>query len=528
MEELRENLFSWYSFKDNAEILDLGNNISNYVKNNGLRIDKEPIEGKQYDYVLMIGMLAVAKEFIDSENPRLDLLNRAKSFLKQDGKILIAEDNKFGIKNWNGKRDLDGSLDYREITRTYNPNENGLLAKHQIKELLNQAEILNNKFYYLFPDFNIPNMIFTDDYTLTEEDITRNFEAYEEGELVNFNENLALTEIVKESPEQAKFFVNSFLIEASNTEIETDINYVSFTNYRKKEYRIATIIKKDSVQKKAAISNAQKHIDNILENIKFFPSQNSEVLDIRVGNYLESKFIKDVNRLDIYFSSINNYEHLIEEFKKYIEVVYQEVVSYLEIDKTVLLDKIKNYDEEKLSQMHFLKTAFIDMLPKNCFVIDGKYCFFDQEWIEENYPAEYIIYRAVLNTSGIIEKFGEERIFKELGIYEYIDLFKRLEENFRSKVIDEEMLYGVFEHKVVTREAMIADFTRKIIDRDVEIEKLHVDIDGRKAHVEQLLGVIQEKENQIINISNSLSWKITKPLRDVSGKLQEMKNKKNK
>lgn len=528
MEELKENLFSWYSFKDGAEILDLGNNISNYIKNNGLKIDTQPVQSKKYDYVLMVGMLAVAKEFIDSENPRVDLLNKAKSYLKENGKILIAEDNKFGIKNWNGKRDLDGSLDYREITRTYNPNENGLLAKHQIKELLNQAGILRNKFYYLFPDFNIPNMIFTDDYTLTEEDITRNFEAYEEGELVNFNENLALIEIVKESPEQAKFFVNSFLIEASNTEIETDINYVSFTNYRKKEYRIATIIKKDSVQKKAAISNAQKHIDNISENIKLFPSQNSEVLDIRVENYLESKFIKDVKRLDLYLKDINNYNNFVQEFKKYQEIVYQDVVKYSEIDKEKMSDKIKNYDEEKLSKMHFLKNAFIDMLPKNCFVIDGKYCFFDQEWMEENYPAEYIIYRAILNTAGVIEKYGEEKIFKELGIYEYIDLFKSLEEDFRNKVIDEKMLYGLFEQKVTTREAMIADFTRKIIDRDVEIEKLHVDIEGRKAHVEQLLNVIQEKENQIINISNSLSWRITKPLRDVSGKLHEMKNKKNK
>lgn len=515
MEELKKNLFSWYNFKPEAEILDL----RNLSKQN---------EDKKYDYVLMVGMLAIAKEFINSENPRLDLLKKAKAYLKEDGKLLIAEDNKFGIKNWNGKKDLDGTLDYREITRNYNPNENGLLAKHQIKELLKQAGIEKNKFYYLFPDFNIPNMVITDNYILTEEDITRNFESYEEGELVNFNENLALIEIVKESPEQAKFFVNSFLIEASNAEIETDINYVSFTNYRKKEYRIATIIKENSVQKKAATLDAQKHIDTISENIKMFPSQNSEVLDIRVQNYLESKFIKDVKRLDLYLKDIETYDNFIQEFKKYKDIVYQGAIPYSEIDKEQLSDKIKNYDEEKLSKMHFLKNAFTDMLPKNCFILDGKYCFFDQEWMEQNYPAEYIIYRAILNTAGVIEKFGEETIFNEFGIYEYIDLFKALEEDFREKVIDKEMLYGLFEQKVTTREAMIADFTRKIIDRDVEIEKLHVDIEGRKAHVEQLLGVIQEKENQIINISNSLSWRITKPLRDVSGKLHEMKNKKNK
>ena len=166
------------------------------------------------------------------------------------------------------------------------------------------------------------------------------------------------------------------------------------------------------------------------------------------------------------------------------------------------------------------------MLPKNCFKINNEYLFFDQEWCENYYPAEYIIYRAILNTNNIIQKFGKEKIFEDLKISEFIDLFEILEENFRKKVIDDKMLYEVFNQKVITREAMIADFTRKIIDRDVEIANLKTDIEGRKAHVEELLGVINEKENQIIAISNSLSWKITKPLRDVSGKLHKLKNKK--
>lgn len=515
MEELKENLFNWYNFKANAEILDFGNNISKYIKNQN--IDTEKKTSKKYDYVILVGILEKANK---EEN-----LRKAVSYLKEDGKLLIAENNKFGIKNWNGKRDLTGSLDYRELTRTYNSNEFGLLAKHEIKQLLQKEGMKNYKFYYLFPDYNLPNLIVTDEYELTAEDISRNFESYENGEYVNFNENLALTEIVKENPEQVKFFANSFFIEASKKEIETNIKYVSFTNYRKKEYRVSTILTNDYAIKKSTSSDANRHIQNISENLKFFPKENTSVLEVLENGKLKGKFIKEVLRLDLELQKIFDYNEFLTEFNKYKKVVYQNILKYDEI-KDKLPEEIKTYNLDKLRKMNFQEYSFIDMLPKNCFKINDEYLFFDQEWCEKFYPVEYIIYRAIRNTAEISDKFGEDRVFRDLGIIEYIDLFEKLEEDFRKKVIDDKMLYDIFNKKTITREAMIADFTRKIIDRDVEIEKLKVDIEGRKAHVEELLGVIAEKENQIVSISNSLSWRITKPLRDVSGKLHELKKKK--
>lgn len=523
MEELKENLFNWYNFKENSEILDFCGNISKYIQDKN--IDIKPNSNKKYDYVIMCQALENAgKE---------EALKSAISYLKEDGKLLLIENNKFGIKNFNGKRDLTGSLDYRELTRAYNPNENGLLAKHEIKALLEKNNISNYKFYYLFPDFNLPNLIITDEYTPTTEDVSRNFESYEDGEYINFNENLALTEIVKENPNQFKFFANSFLVEASKKEIEADIKYISFTNYRKKEYRVATILTKEFAIKKAGSKEAEKHIQEIANNVENFKKENdrtnnlenAKIIENLENGELKSKFIKEVPRLDLYLQSLISYEEFIKEFNKYKKIIYQNSLEYSEV-KDNLPEVVKGYNERNLSKMKFAKYAFTDMIPKNCFKIDNEYLFFDQEWCESNYPIEYIVYRAIKNTDGIIERFGEEKIYKDLGIFEYIDLFEKLEENFRNKVIDDKMLYDVFDKKTVTREAMIADFTRKIIDRDVEIEKLKVDIEGRKAHVEQLLGVIAEKENQIVTISNSLSWRITKPLRDVSGKLHEIKNKK--
>ena len=60
MEEFKENLFSWYNFKAGANILDFGNNISKYIKNQN--IDIEPKASQKYDYVILVGVLEKANK----------------------------------------------------------------------------------------------------------------------------------------------------------------------------------------------------------------------------------------------------------------------------------------------------------------------------------------------------------------------------------------------------------------------------------------------------------------------------------
>ncbi len=45
-----------------------------------------------------------------------------------------------------------------------------------------------------------------------------------------------------------------------------------------------------------------------------------------------------------------------------------------------------------------LERGYIDLIPLNCIVNEDKYMFFDQEVCEENYPANVIIFRAVIVT----------------------------------------------------------------------------------------------------------------------------------
>src|SRR5699024_8455793 len=47
-----------------------------------------------------------------------------------------------------------------------------------------------------------------------------------------------------------------------------------------------------------------------------------------------------------------------------------------------------------------LKNAYIDLLPHNCFVINDTLVFYDQEFSVPNFPANFMLFRALKNLYG--------------------------------------------------------------------------------------------------------------------------------
>lgn len=42
-----------------------------------------------------------------------------------------------------------------------------------------------------------------------------------------------------------------------------------------------------------------------------------------------------------------------------------------------------------------LQKVYIELIPLNCFYQNGGFVYFDQEFVRENYPAKYALFRAV-------------------------------------------------------------------------------------------------------------------------------------
>ncbi|MCI6284320.1 bifunctional 2-polyprenyl-6-hydroxyphenol methylase/3-demethylubiquinol 3-O-methyltransferase UbiG [Selenomonas sp.] len=74
--------------------------------------------GRKYDVVTLIGVLEYAGTFTHTAQPYHDFLAQCRSFLKPGGRLVIAIENRLGMKYWSGAhedhtgRRFDGILDY--------------------------------------------------------------------------------------------------------------------------------------------------------------------------------------------------------------------------------------------------------------------------------------------------------------------------------------------------------------------------------------------------------------------------------
>ena len=57
---------------------------------------------EKYDYITLIGVFEYGESYIQSENPYVDFLKIISRHLKPDGKIILAIENRLGLKYWAG------------------------------------------------------------------------------------------------------------------------------------------------------------------------------------------------------------------------------------------------------------------------------------------------------------------------------------------------------------------------------------------------------------------------------------------
>lgn len=239
---IRENLLEWYDFNPQGSVLEIGagcgaitglfcrrlkrvvaidlskkRSTINATRNkeySNLEIivgnfEDVKIEEK-FDYVTLIGVFEYSNYYINGEKPYEQMLESVKQYLKPDGKLLIAIENKYGLKYWSGATEdhtgnyFDGLKNYASVDRVRT------FSKNQLTKLLIDSGFSKNEFYYPMPDYKLPNEIYSDNYLPQKGSLRNVSTSYDRERYELFEEELAFDDICEDGrfPE----FANSFLV----------------------------------------------------------------------------------------------------------------------------------------------------------------------------------------------------------------------------------------------------------------------------------------------------------------------------
>lgn len=169
---------------------------------------------QKYDVITLIGVFEYACSYIDSEQPYAEFLEIIKKHLTKDGRLILAIENKFGLKYWAGSREdhtgkffdgLEGYIDTDSKVRTF--------SKEALKKIITDAGYGKAEFYYPFPDYKFPVQIFSDEYLPREDDLNIGLDTFDNTRMMLFNENRVYANLLKEK--KFDFFANSFFIEVA-------------------------------------------------------------------------------------------------------------------------------------------------------------------------------------------------------------------------------------------------------------------------------------------------------------------------
>lgn len=295
---LRENILSWYPLKKTDSVLEIGAGCGaitgmlcrkaghvtsvelskrradiNFARNK----EKENLTimvgnlndmtfPEKFDYVVVNGVLEYAMSFTEGKTPYETFLQRMGAYLKPEGRLLIAIENRLGLKYFAGAPEDHTDLHFFGINGYPGNQSVRTFSKNELGELLENSGFPFLRFYYPYPDYKFPTEIFTDE-SLYTNSYGRNYPVYTDKTADLFAESEGVKAFEKEKILNS--FVNSFLVEAGHTENQDpeEILYVKLNQGRKEKFRLLTRIVRENgevrAEKEAMVPQAEEFVERL-------------------------------------------------------------------------------------------------------------------------------------------------------------------------------------------------------------------------------------------------------------------------
>lgn len=463
--DVRKNILCWYPFKKTDAVLEIGSGCGaitgllcekagrvtsvelskrraeinfnrNHDKDN-LTIMvgnfNDMIFQEKFDYVIVNGVLEYAISFTEGDTPYKTFLEKMCSYLKDDGKIIVAIENKLGLKYFSGAPEDHTDLHFFGINGYPQNKSVRTFSKTELTSLLRKGGFPFAKYYYPYPDYKFPTEIYSDDY-MDHNMFEKAYPEYKNNILDLFDEQAGGEALLKEKILDR--FANSFLVVAGKKELEFEENvlYVKMNRQRKEQYQIMTkIMEQDGrkyVVKEAMTEEAVPFLKDfsqrgeISHNNKYVNLQ-SEYKDGSVSyRYLYGRSMEYRIRECMKEQNAEKIEKILDDFYDNYFAEKKEVEMY---QGEEFCQVFGNYPGK--SYYECVSPANVDVICTNIIQEGKKDLIIDYEWIFDfPVPVAFIMWRMLHELYICLPKL--EKICPKTKIMEKYDIQKSDREIF--------------------------------------------------------------------------------------------------
>ena len=233
--------------------------------------DIEPDLPADYDYICLIGVFEYGQSYIGGDKPYVEFLNILKKHLTKGGRMVIAIENKYGLKYFAGCKEDHLGTWFSGIENYAAGGGVRTFSKNGLEQIFKECGIEEYHFYYPYPDYKFMTTVFSDKKLPAMGELSNNMRNYDRDRMLLFDEKHAFDGMVKEG--LFPVFTNSYVAVLGES---LDVDYVRYSNDRAREYQIKTVIcenasGKREVRKYPQSEEAKEHVRNMTiayENLK--------------------------------------------------------------------------------------------------------------------------------------------------------------------------------------------------------------------------------------------------------------------
>ena len=180
--------------------------------------DVESSLTETYDYITLIGVFEYSQGYIGTEQPYVEMLRRISRHLAPGGKVVIAIENRLGLKYWAGCTE-DHVGKYFEGLENY-PDTKGVrtFSRKELSDIIDKAGNFKTTFYYPYPDYKFPMTIYSDKRLPKKGELRDNFCNFDRNRIQLFNDGKVYDSLTDAGLFQE--FSNSFLVLVERKESE--------------------------------------------------------------------------------------------------------------------------------------------------------------------------------------------------------------------------------------------------------------------------------------------------------------------